>query len=139
MRFLMADVLTPEQRKLNMSRIRCEDTRPEMVVRSLVHRMGYRYSLHNRHLQGKPDIVLHRYRKIIFVHGCFWHMHRCKYGRVIPETNRSFWEAKRRGNVDRDRRAIKALKRDGWKVLVVWECSTRKEGLSDRLRAFLET
>ena len=101
--------------------------------------MGYRCGLHDSQLPGKPDVVLHALHKIVFVHGCFWHMHRCKYGRVAPKTNRAFWEAKRRGNVDRDRKAIKALKRDGWKVLVVWECWTRKDGLSDRLRAFLET
>ncbi len=135
----MADVLTPEQRRLNMSRIRSRDTRPEMVVRSLVHGMGYRYRLHNPKLPGKPDLTLTRHRKVIFVHGCFWHKHRCRYGRVVPKTNADFWEEKRQGNVERDRRNITELKRLGWEVLVIWECWTRDtESLKRRLAAFLE-
>src|SRR5262245_59349704 len=121
----MTDVLTPEQRKYNMSRIRYKDTRPEMIVRSLVHGMGLRYKLHNATLPGKPDLVLTRHKKIIFVHGCFWHMHTCKYGRVKPMTNPEFWESKRLGNVKRDRKHIRELKKQGWQVLVVWECWTK--------------
>src|SRR6267142_1526646 len=113
----MADVLTPQQRSFNMSRIRSRDTRPEMIVRSIVHRLGYRYRLHKRELPGKPDVVLVRHRKIINVHGCFFHMHYCKYGRVVPATNPEFWRAKRLSNVERDLRNLKALKRDGWRVI----------------------
>jgi DNA mismatch endonuclease (patch repair protein) len=109
-----------------------------MVVRSLIHRMGYRFSLHNANLPGKPDVVLSRLHKVVFVHGCFWHMHRCKYGTVTPRTNRSFWQNKRCGNVVRDRASMKDLRREGWRVLVVWECWTRKEGLDRRLLAFLK-
>jgi len=133
------DVLTPEQRKLNMSRIRNKDTRPEIVVRSLIHRMGYRYRLHVKNLSGKPDLVFPRRRKIIFVHGCFWHMHNCKYGRVKPQTNAEFWENKRLGNIERDRKNLSLLKKDGWKVLVVWECWIRNpQSLADRILIFLE-
>jgi DNA mismatch endonuclease (patch repair protein) len=134
----MTDVLTPEQRRFNMSRIRNKDTRPEIVVRSLVHQMGYRYRLHNSVLPGKPDIVLSRLRKIILVHGCFWHMHRCPHGRVKPKTRASFWQNKRMENMERDKRILVALRRRGWQVLVVWECWTRDlEALKKRLVAFL--
>jgi len=135
----MADVLNREQRRYCMSRIRGKDTRPEIIVRGMVHCMGYRFRLHKRELPGSPDVVLPRHRKVIFVHGCFWHMHRCKYGRVRPATNKEFWEKKRQGNVDRDRRNVKALRRMGWKVLVVWECWTRDiPKLERRVRDFLE-
>lgn len=134
----MSDVLTPEQRKYNMSRIRYKDTRPEMIVRSEVHRMGFRYKLHNSVLPGKPDLVLTRHKKIILVHGCFWHMHTCKYGIVKPRTNAEFWENKRLGNVKRDRKNIRELKKMGWQVLVVWECWTKNIPLlRKKLSAFL--
>jgi len=136
----MADVHTAAQRSFNMSRIRGKDTKPELIVRSLVHQMGYRFRLHRKDLPGKPDLVLPGHRKIIFVHGCFWHMHRCRYGRVTPKTNADFWQAKREGNVERDRRNRKSLKADGWEVLTVWECWIRhpEERLIPRLEAFLE-
>ena len=135
----MTDVLTPAQRKLNMSRIRSKDTRPEIIVRTLVHGMGYRYRLHNPTLPGKPDLVLSRHRKIIFVHGCFWHMHKCRYGRVRPKTNATFWQTKRLGNVERDNKNIATLKLHGWKVLVIWECWTRNlELLEKRLAGFFQ-
>jgi DNA mismatch endonuclease (patch repair protein) len=134
----MADVLTKEQRKYCMSRIRGKDTEPEIIVRRIVHSLGYRFRLHRRALPGSPDIVLPRHHKVIFVHGCFWHMHRCRYGRVRPASNRQFWEKKRGGNVERDRRNVKALKHLGWNVLVVWECWTRDmPKLERRLRDFL--
>jgi DNA mismatch endonuclease (patch repair protein) len=134
----MTDVLTPEQRRLNMSRIRNRDTRPEIIVRSIVHRLGYRYRLHKKELPGKPDLVLVRHRKIIDVHGCFFHMHDCRYGRVVPVTNARFWRTKRLSNVERDRRNLKALRRDGWRVMIVWECETRNlPALSQRIEKFL--
>lgn len=135
----MADVLTPAQRSFNMSRIRNRDTRPEMIVRSIVHGLGYRYRLHKSDLPGKPDVVLVRHRKIIDVHGCFFHMHKCRYGRVVPATNARFWKAKRLSNVERDRRNLGVLKREGWRVMIVWECETKNgEKLAKRIRKFLE-
>jgi len=132
------DVLSPEQRSFNMSRIRNRDTKPEKIVRSIIHRLGYRYRLHKKDLLGKPDIVLVRHRKIIDVHGCFFHMHKCRYGQVVPATNATFWQTKRLSNVERDRRNLRALRRAGWKVLIVWECETRKpEKLVKRLERFL--
>ena len=134
----MPDVLTPAQRRLCMSRIRSRDTKPELVVRSLVHRMGYRFRLHRKDLPGKPDLVFPKLCKVPFVHGCFWHMHRCRYGRVKPKTNARFWEEKRRGNVARDRRSRRALRRLGWDLLVIWECWTRNlPMLEQRVSAFL--
>jgi DNA mismatch endonuclease, patch repair protein len=134
----MADVHTRKQRSFNMSRIRSRDTRPEMIVRSLVHRLGYRYCLHKKDLPGKPDLVLVRHNKIIDVYGCFFHMHKCKYGLVTPATNRRFWQQKRMSNVTRDRRNQLILRRNGWHVMVVWECETRNlERLEKRLVRFL--
>src|ERR1041385_4171179 len=134
----MADVLTPQQRSFNMSRIKSRDTKPEKIVRSIVHALGYRYRLHKPDLPGKPDIVCVRHRKIIDVHGCFFHMHKCKYGSVVPATNAKFWRTKRLSNVERDRCNLRALKRGGWKVLIVWECETRKPAsLLGKLQRFL--
>ncbi|MDG1897867.1 MAG: DNA mismatch endonuclease Vsr [Fuerstiella sp.] len=135
----MADVHSPEQRSYNMSRIRNKDTKPELIVRSLVHQMGCRFRLHCKDLPGKPDLVLPRHRKIIFVHGCFWHMHRCRYGRVTPKTNAEFWLEKRTANVERDRRIPKQLRRAGWQTLVIWECWTREPEVKviPRLEEFL--
>jgi len=134
----MTDVLTPEQRHRNMSRIRGRNTKPELVVRSIVHRMGFRYRLHHPLLPGKPDMVFPRLSKIILVHGCFWHMHRCGYGRVAPKTNATFWKAKRESNVKRDRRNVCQLRKNGWNILVVWECMTKDTiALEGRIRQFL--
>lgn len=136
----MTDVLTPQQRSFNMSRIRSRDTKPEIIVRSIVHGLGYRYRLHKKELPGKPDVVLVRHRKIIDVHGCFFHMHNCRYGSVVPATNAEFWRTKRLSNAERDRRNLKALKRDRWSVMVVWECETRNVSkLSKRIERFLRT
>ena len=136
----MSDVHTAEQRSFNMSRIRSKDTKPELIVRSLVHRLGFRFRLHDTSLAGKPDLVLPVHRKIIFVHGCFWHQHRCRCGRVTPVTNSEFWAVKRKSNSDRDRRNRRRLKTAGWSVLVVWECWTKDiEGkLLPKLREFLQ-
>lgn len=132
------DVLTKEQRSRNMAAIKCKDTTPERIVRSLLHQMGFRYSLHRKDLPGKPDIVLVSRKKIIQVHGCFWHVHRCKYGRVVAAQNAEFWRSKRLSNVERDERNRKLLRRAGWDVLTIWECWTRDaESLQRRLRTFL--
>ncbi|MBW7988801.1 MAG: DNA mismatch endonuclease Vsr [Planctomycetes bacterium] len=134
----MVDFLTKEQRSFNMSHIRNKNTRPEIFVRSIVHRMGYRYTLHRKDLPGNPDMVLARHHKIIFVHGCFWHMHKCRYGKVKPATNAKFWQTKREGNVDRDKRNLRKLRKNRWKVLIVWECQTRHiEKLTENLHKFL--
>lgn len=134
----MTDVLTPEQRRRCMSRIRGTDTKPEMLVRRLVHAMGYRFRLHRRDLPGKPDIVLPRHRKVILVHGCFWHRHSCKLGRPQPKHNARFWNQKLDANVARDRRASRDLRREGWQVLVIWECETRnRDRLTARINSFL--
>lgn len=134
----MADVHTPEQRSFNMSRIRGRDTKPEMIVRSIVHGLGYRYRLHCRDLPGKPDLVLRKHKKIILIHGCFWHMHHCTYGMVVPKTNEEFWDNKRAGNRQRDKRISKALRKAGFQVLTVWECQTKKpEKVQRMLNRFL--
>jgi DNA mismatch endonuclease, patch repair protein len=131
----MTDVHTPEQRSRNMAAIRSKDTKPELVVRRLLCDMGIRYRLHRADLPGKPDIVMPGRKVAIFVHGCFWHIHSCRYGRVTPATNTAFWAEKRGGNVDRDRLNAKALRSAGWQVVKVWECETRNE---ERLRVKLE-
>lgn len=136
----MTDVLTAAQRSFNMSRIRSRDTRPELIVRSIVHRLGYRYRLHKGDLPGKPDIVLVRHRKIIDVHGCFFHMHSCRYGSVVPATNAQFWKQKRLSNVERDKKNFRALTASGWNVLIVWECETRDASkLQQTIKQFLKT
>ena len=121
-----------------MSAIRSKHTKPEMVVRSLVHRMGFRYRLHVKMLPGTPDLVFPSRRKIIEVRGCFWHMHTC--GRChIPATRHAWWKAKLLRNVERDAAAAKALRSDGWRVLVVWECQTHsRTSLSKKLGRFLQ-
>lgn len=135
----MVDRLTPDARSRLMASIRGKDTKPEMAVRRLLHAMGYRFRLHRRDLPGTPDIVLPGRRAVIFVHGCFWHRHEgCKLA-AVPATRREFWEAKITGNKARDRRAVAQLRRERWRVAVVWECQTRRfTGLDTRLRRFLE-
>ena len=118
-----------------MARVRTKNTPPELIVRRMVHGMGYRYGLHRKDLPGKPDLVLSRLHKIIFVHGCFWHLHSC---RRLPKSNLSYWEPKLNANVARDRRNIRKLKRAGWDVLVVWECWTKRpEFLKEKVAGFL--
>jgi len=132
------DVHSREQRSFNMSRIKSRDTKPEMAVRSIVHGLRYRYRLHKPELPGKPDIVLVRLRKIINIHGCFFHMHSCKYGRVTPASNGEFWQIKRMSNVERDRRNLRALRQTGWKVLTIWECEVKNPiNLQRKIENFL--
>lgn len=133
-----SDVLTPEQRNRCMSRIKSEDTTPEMIVRSLVFSMGYRYRLHDKRLPGTPDLVFNHRRKVIFVHGCFWHMHNCRYGQVSPRTNAVFWETKRNRNVKRDQESIATLQAGGWATMVIWECETKdNRALKQKIAEFL--
>ena len=131
----MADRISRAHRSWNMSRIRSKDTGPELIVRSLLHRMGYRFRLHRKDLPGRPDIVLPRYRTVVFVHGCFWHRHRdCKHA-YTPKSRISFWKSKFAQNVSRDRRVRTELAAAGWNVVIVWECEIRDvELLESRLR-----
>lgn len=131
------DTLTPKQRSAQMAKVRSRDTKPEMLVRRLVHRMGYRYRLHRRDLPGKPDLVFGTRKKVIFVHGCFWHGHDCSLGR-IPKSRVDFWETKIRTNRSRDEAHLAKLEELGWKSLVIWECQLKKvEELESRIREFL--
>jgi DNA mismatch endonuclease, patch repair protein len=121
----MADVHTIQQRSFNMSRIRSSNTKPELLVRHFLFAQGYRYRINVKNLPGKPDIVLPKHRTIIFVHGCFWHGHtNCKYFK-IPQTRTDWWTNKIDTNKANDAKAIKALRKDGWKVMVVWECGLK--------------
>ncbi len=137
----MADVHTPERRSGNMAAIKGKNTKPEMIVRRLLHRLGYRYVLHATRLPGRPDLVFPSRRKVILVHGCFWHMHKCRWGLVVPATRREFWLTKRMGNVARDRANLDALRSHGWEVHIAWECEIIHQDLASltrRLTAFLE-
>lgn len=126
----MTDTLTKERRSWNMSRIRSKNTKPELIVRSLLHRMGYRFTVNgplNRKLPGKPDIVLPKYKIVIFVHGCFWHRHKgCKYA-YNPKSRKPFWKRKFCDNIRRDKEVTTLLKKTGWRRIVIWECKTKKK------------
>ena len=139
----MADKLTPEQRSWNMSRIRGKNTKPELLVRWLLHARGYRYRLHGRagsiRLPGSPDLVFAGRRKVIFVNGCFWHFHDCRVGQHAPKANADFWAAKRTRTRERDARQCRQLEDAGWEVLTVWECELREpSALEEQLGRFLE-
>lgn len=128
----MMDIVSKEVRRKMMSGIKGKNTKPEMQVRSLLHRMGYRFRLHSKNLPGKPDIVLPKYRTVIFVHGCFWHRHEgCRFA-YTPKSKLEFWNSKFNANVARDENARNKLREVGWEVLVVWECSVRRGGNSAR-------
>ncbi|HEV3386146.1 MAG TPA: DNA mismatch endonuclease Vsr [Gemmata sp.] len=134
----MADTMTPTERSERMSRVKNKNSKAELNVRSLVHLLGFRYRLHNPKLPGKPDIVLTRHRKIILIHGCYWHQHGVCRPLAIPQNNTEFWRSKFADNVERDKRNLRDLKKLGWKVLVVWECQTGDYRILERkLRRFL--
>lgn len=126
----MADVLTPAQRRLNMSRVRGRDTKPEMLLRRALHARGLRFRLHRRDLPGRPDLVFSRYRACLLVHGCFWHGHNCALFQW-PATRQAFWVDKIAGNRRRDRETLKRLLDAEWRILVVWECALRGPGRRD--------
>jgi DNA mismatch endonuclease (patch repair protein) len=135
----MTDHVPPSRRSEIMRSIKGKNTSPELAVRSLMYRMGYRYRLHIKELPGCPDIVFPRRQKVIFVHGCFWHSHRkCKKA-TIPKSNVSFWTEKLLRNKERDATNRRMLKKLGWQVLTIWQCDLKRlENLQDKLRRFLE-
>lgn len=123
-----------------MSRVKSCDTRPEMVVRRLLHRMGYRFRLHPKDIPGKPDVVLPKYRKVVLVHGCFWHGHEGCRRAARPSSNREFWDKKLSRNAERDKNNLKKLAELGWESLVVWQCEMKNlEILSEKLNRFMKS
>ncbi|WP_116381625.1 very short patch repair endonuclease [Cupriavidus taiwanensis] len=132
------DIVSPEKRSRMMAGIKGKNTKPEMLVRKLVHRMGFRFRLHRKDLPGSPDLVFPRLRRVIFVHGCFWHRHPgCRFA-YTPKSNAQFWHDKLEANTARDAMATRALDALGWKVLIVWECEVSNlPALARRLNSFL--
>ncbi|MEP7319705.1 MAG: DNA mismatch endonuclease Vsr, partial [Panacibacter sp.] len=134
----MADVHSKEIRSYNMSRIKGKNTKPEMLVRTFLHAQGFRYKLHDKTLPGKPDLVLPKYKTVIFIHGCFWHGHAgCKYY-VVPKTRTEWWLNKISYNIANDTKAVKALKKAGWKVITIWECNLKPARLEKTLISLLK-
>jgi DNA mismatch endonuclease, patch repair protein len=134
----MTDTLTPAQRSRLMSRVVGRDTKPEWILRSALHRLGFRYRLGGAGLPGRPDLVLPKYRSVVFVHGCFWHRHAdCKRA-TLPRTNADFWKEKLERNVARDREAAAALEALGWKVIPVWECELYRDPVAAAARVVRE-
>ena len=133
----MADNHSKETRSYNMSMIKGKDSKAEMLVRRYLHSQGFRYRLHAKNLLGKPDIILPKYKTVIFVHGCFWHGHKmCKYF-VIPKTNTDFWLNKINGNISRDVLVKKVLKKEKWKVITIWQCKLKKDKIEKTLTALV--
>jgi DNA mismatch endonuclease (patch repair protein) len=129
---------SPEVRRRTMQAVKSKNTAPELLVRSVAHNMGYRFRLHRKDLPGKPDLVFSARRKVIFVHGCFWHGHNCARGARVPKTNREYWTNKIARNQERDRVVGAALSRSGWTSLVIWECNIGNDKqLKVQLRKFL--
>lgn len=132
------DRLNQSRRSANMRQIKHKDTKPELLIRKIVTRLGYRYRLHDKTLPGKPDLTLRRIKRVIFVHGCFWHQHtECREGRV-PRSKTEYWGPKLARNVERDRSHVAALFAAGWQVLTVWECELNDPRLSERIESFLK-
>jgi len=131
----MPDKLCKEKRSWNMSQIRSKNTKPELLVRSLLHKAGYRFRIHVKDLAGKPDIVLPKYNKAIFVNGCFWHRHEGCKDASIPKTNIDYWEAKIQKNISRDRSNALLLTNLGWDVVIIWECELNRP--DDQILSFL--
>lgn len=133
----MTDIHSKEMRSLNMSRIKGKDTKPEMLIRQFIFSKGIRYRLHVKRLPGKPDMVFPKYKKIIFIHGCFWHGHEnCKYF-VVPKTRTEWWLNKIRRNRERDLENVSALKKQGWKVIIIWECELKSNNREQKLKSLL--
>jgi len=136
---VMVDTRSPSQRSMIMRSVGTKNTGPEVRVRRILHRHGYRFALHRRDLPGSPDVVLPKWSKVVLVHGCFWHGHTCRYGRP-PKSRANYWLPKIAANKARDKRNRAELKKAGWKVLVVWQCEIRhSEKLEDKLLEFLRS
>jgi DNA mismatch endonuclease (patch repair protein) len=134
----VADVHDKATRSYNMSRIRAKNTKPEMLVRKFLHAQGFRYTLHNKNLPGKPDIVLTKYKTVIFIHGCFWHGHNnCKCF-VVPKTRPKWWLNKININKVNDEKAAKALRKEGWKMITIWECRLKPAKVERTLTTLLK-
>jgi DNA mismatch endonuclease, patch repair protein len=133
----MADVHDKKTRSYNMSRIKGKNTKPEMLVRKFLHANGFRYRLHVKDLPGKPDIVLPKYKTVIFVHGCFFHQHNCHLFKW-PSTNQEFWKNKISGNVERDKKAIKALKKEGWNIITLWGCDLKPSLINETMNTLIK-
>lgn len=127
----MADCLTPEQRHKAMAAIHSSSTKPELKLRRALWRLGFRYRINEKHLPGKPDIVLPKYRTVVFIHGCFWHGHKDCKNYTVPKTNTEFWTAKVARNKERDQEVWRKLEAKGWSVVIVWECQLKKVNLDD--------
>jgi DNA mismatch endonuclease (patch repair protein) len=121
------DIYSEQKRSEVMSKVRSKDTKPELQVRSWLHKRGFRYRLHRKDLPGCPDIVLPKYETVIFVHGCFWHQHPACKKATIPKKNHKFWKQKLKRNVERDSEHVDQLEEKGWKVITVWECAVKKD------------
>jgi len=134
----MTDVHDLKTRSYNMSRIRAKDTKPEMFVRRFLHANGFRYKLHDNTLPGKPDIVLPKYKTVIFIHGCFWHGHLgCRYF-VVPKTRTQWWLNKIDRNRENDSRTAERLRKESWKIIIVWECDLKKEKAEQTLKSLVK-
>jgi DNA mismatch endonuclease, patch repair protein len=135
----MADKFSPTERAAVMRAVKSAGTAPELRVRRIVRQLGYGYRLHAKDLPGKPDLVFRGRRKVVFVHGCFWHGHDCARGARMPKANTAYWRAKIAANQARDARSLAALSAAGWSAFIAWECETRDEaGLASRLKAYLD-
>ena len=133
----MADTKTPEERSINMSHIRSTNTRPEEKVRKYLFSKGFRYRKNDKRLPGKPDIVLPKYKAVVFVNGCFWHMHGCSRSR-LPKSNLEYWQPKIQRNTERDKTNYDLLVKDGWRVFIVWECELKTQLIAERLDKLCE-
>jgi DNA mismatch endonuclease (patch repair protein) len=134
----MADVHSKEIRSFNMSRIKGKNTKPEILVRKFLFSNGIRYRLHDKKLPGKPDLVFPKYKKVVFIHGCFWHGHEgCKYF-VVPKTRTEWWLNKICGNIKKDVQSITAVRKQGWKVIILWECELKSGKKEKRLKALIK-
>jgi len=135
----MTDIFSKEKRSWIMSRVWSQDTTLEIKVRSLVHRMGYRFRLHRKDLPGKPDLAFISRKKAIFVHGCFWHGHNCPRGGRIPKSNIQYWNDKIKRNIERDKQNYIALESLGWKILLIWECELKDpDQIKSKMESFLK-
>ena len=134
----MADIYSREKRSELMSKVRSVSTKPERIVRKTLHASGFRFRINQKDLPGKPDIVLPKHKTVILVHGCFWHQHKNCPKSKLPSTNKEFWKVKLTGNLERDKRNIKELKKAGWRVLVIWECEVKNDSYITKLNKFFK-